>query len=85
MTEYEKTEQAYKNGYAKGFEDGKPKWIPVKERLPDANIPSGNYLCFWNGNIRVCKYWRTRKEFVLYGRVMKVTHWMPLPDAPKEG
>ena len=25
------TEQAYKNGY----EAGKPKWIPVTERLPD--------------------------------------------------
>lgn len=23
MTEYEKTEMAYKNGYAKGYEDGK--------------------------------------------------------------
>ena len=50
------TEQAYKNSYTKGFEDGKKavanqvassskqlasKWIPVTERLPDAD---GNYL-----------------------------------------
>ena len=31
MKIYEATEQAYKNGY----EAGKPKWISVKERLPD--------------------------------------------------
>ena len=35
MREHDMTEQAYKNGYAKGFEDGKPKWIPVTDRLPE--------------------------------------------------
>ena len=35
------TEQAYKNGY----EAGKPKWIPVTERLPDEN---GKYLVHEN-------------------------------------
>ena len=35
MTTHEATEQAYK----KGYEDGKPKWIPVTERLPE--IPDG--------------------------------------------
>ena len=33
MKLYEATEQAYK----KGFEDCKPKWIPVTERLPEAS------------------------------------------------
>lgn len=28
------TELAYKNGYAKGYEDGKGEWISVEERLP---------------------------------------------------
>ena len=37
MNLYEATEQAYKNGYA----DGKPKWIPVTDRLPDKD---GDYL-----------------------------------------
>jgi hypothetical protein len=59
-------------------------WIPVTERLPDDGIPSTTYLCFWKGTIRVCKYWRTRKCFEFNGRVMKVTHWMPLPEPPKE-
>ena len=60
------------------------RWIPVTERLPDDDIPSTTYLCFWKGTIRVCKYWRTRKCFEFNGRVMKVTHWMPLPEPPKE-
>ena len=35
-------EQAYKNGYAKGYEDGTPKWIPVSE--PPKK--DGKYLVF---------------------------------------
>ena len=37
MDKHDATETAYKNGY----EDGKPKWIPVSERLPKNN---GRYL-----------------------------------------
>jgi hypothetical protein len=59
------------------------EWISVKDRLPDKNIPSQFYLCYWNGYIRVCKYWRTRKVFELRGKEVKVTHWMPLPEPPK--
>ena len=35
MDKHTATEQAFKNGYAKGYEAGKPKWISVKERFPD--------------------------------------------------
>lgn len=35
MTKHEATEQAYK----KGYDDGKPKWIPVTERLPESQTP----------------------------------------------
>lgn len=59
------------------------RWIPVTERLPDDSIPSTFYLCYWNGYIRVCKYWRARKVFELRGKTVKVTHWMPLPEPPK--
>ena len=38
MTNHEATEQAYKNGY----EYGKPKWISVKDRLPDVAITHNN-------------------------------------------
>ena len=81
MTEYEKTEQAYKNGYAKGFEDGKPKWIPVTERLPEY----GQEVLVYTGNILkpiVMGYTFWKKD---YDTWLHVTHWMPLPEAPKEG
>lgn len=59
-------------------------WIPVTERLPDDDIPSSAYLCWWSGHCQICKYWRSRKAFEFNGRVVHVTHWMPLPEPPKE-
>ena len=34
MNEHDATETAYRNGYA----DGKPKWISVKDRLPESGV-----------------------------------------------
>ena len=59
------------------------KWIPVSERLPEDDIPSAAYLCWWGGHTHICKYWRTRRCFEFNGRSVKVTHWMPLPQPPK--
>ena len=60
-------------------------WIPVQDRLPDDDIPSKPYLCYWNGHTHICRYWRMRKCFEFNGRTMKVTHWMALPKPPKDG
>lgn len=60
------------------------RWIPVTEWLPEDDIPSAAYLCYWRGHMQICKYWRTRKCFEFNGRTMNVTHWMPLPEPPKE-
>ena len=60
----------------------KQEWISVDERLPDKE---GKYLvCTTNGNIGV-------GDFIdYYGKgthlcfaCWAVTHWMPLPEAPK--
>jgi hypothetical protein len=61
------------------------RWIPVTERLPDDDIPSARYLCYANGYVRILKYWRMYKSFEYGGKPIKVTHWMPLPEPPKEG
>ena len=57
------------------------RWIPVTERLPEK---SSYYLCYWKGHTHRCKFWRQYKRFEFNGRAMKVTHWMPLPEAPGE-
>ena len=83
MTEYDKSEQAYKNGYAKGYEDGKPKWIPVTERLPEfgQNVAVVVHFPFdENAKMAVAPY-NTEMHPMFWERV---THWMPLPEAPKE-
>ena len=79
MKIHEATELAYKNGY----EAGKPKWISVKERLPE-NVQEVLVIRM-NGEPDI--------EFLLYdgtwvgdtpGRQDKVTHWMPLPEPPEK-
>ena len=79
------TEQAYKNGY----EDGKPKWIPVSERLPDKNddvlCSRGNHI---GALIDVYTYkgddqWEDSYGYFSTAEYEGITHWMPLPEPPK--
>lgn len=68
------TEEAYK----KGYEDGKPKWIPVTERLPyrsDIIIAFYPTMRGTSGEMQIHKAWAMSDT---------CTHWMPLPDPPKE-
>ena len=83
-------------GYDAGREESKPRWIPVTERLPEidekhhcskdvlAYLKDGG-MCF------------TALEENIFGQAcfecernpaveeeMIVTHWMPLPEPPKE-
>ncbi len=57
------------------------RWIPCSERLPEH---SARCLCYCNEKVSVLKYWRTQQEFQYGGRKRNVTHWMPLPELPKE-
>lgn len=67
----------------------KVKWIPVTERLPEDD---GHYLCrfeFERTGMAFCQtldYYATdvQPHFQYEGlRGMRVTHWMPLPEAPE--
>ncbi len=65
-------------------------WISVKDRLPAEET---EYLC-WFGDFpmgafaRVCRWNKIRGAFWCYSDNAKwafVTHWMPLPEPPKDG
>ena len=81
----------YDRGYRDGKKDAMPKWIPVSERLPEAyNLVLA--LCR-SGKIFVGEYvdlgWRTLWRIKTARDSTKeitqiVTHWMPLPEPPKE-
>ena len=70
--------------------DKQPKWISVKERLPEKE---GDYLVrkahSYSDNdgyskIDVCIYCKMRDpEWIGCGNLCKVTHWMPLPEGPE--
>ena len=75
------TEQAYKNGK----EAGKPKWIPVTERLPENICP---VLVAIEGLNKAFHGWYQDEKWWTVGAgsrpfTQKVTHWMPLPEPPK--
>lgn len=64
------------------------KWISVEERLPE-NAESGNWTAAnvfcKDGHIRIYDYNIKSKKWKhgLNDIMVKVTHWMPLPEPPK--
>jgi DNA-directed RNA polymerase subunit RPC12/RpoP len=60
------------------------KWINVKDRLPD----NDNRVLVYMHENRM-SYTRIDTDRLVKGRWVRwetcVTHWMPLPEAPKEG
>lgn len=64
-----------------------PKWIPVSERLP---MDVGYYIVYcWDGHINrvsFAKWQKNNRRWDLSATraYWKVSHWMPLPEPPKE-
>lgn len=52
------------------------RWIPVTERLPDIGIE----VLVYSEDDGICVDYYDGDSFCYYG----VTHWMPLPEPPKE-
>lgn len=85
---------AFDDGYQAGLESAQPKWISVDERLPEV---SDLVLVIANGKpkenvelINACliaSFWGD-EGWIADGfdgwDKLKVTHWMPLPESPKE-
>ena len=64
------------------------EWISVKDRLPEEN---GQYLCVWHylhegdKDFMDClNFWDGAFPWENFGSGHVVTHWMLLPEPPKE-
>ena len=81
-------QRAYDDGYEQGKQDA-VKWIPVTERLPQ--IEKDVLVCAYGTLIRTwClhkkyskRFWETEEGY--FDDFNAVSHWMPLPDLPKDG
>lgn len=60
-----------------------PKWISVEDRLP---TPNQVVLIFWDNKITSGSYKNFHNGYFQHGSAtqLKVTHWQPLPDPPKQ-
>jgi hypothetical protein len=84
------TEQAYKNGYEDGKRDAfakdnnvPSKWIPVTERLPE--IRKWVLIYTEIGRTLVAAWYGDGWGTTSFVALNNVTHWMPLPETPKDG
>ena len=72
---------------ADAIEELMPRWIPVTERLP---LKGDDVLCFGDNGISIADFvasdkWCVLPWFYVDGeQETGVTHWMPLPQPPKE-
>ncbi|MEB2712331.1 DUF551 domain-containing protein [Citrobacter freundii] len=55
-------------------------WIPVSERMPDED---GNYWGWWSESKRQGPVWFIKSELQAQFQSSEITHWMPLPAAPR--
>lgn len=67
------------------------EWIPVSERLPEKFTSvliwdDASDACFYGNLLPDKKQWTTAGGFYFHGKEFaRITHWMPLPEAPKGG
>lgn len=64
------------------------RWIPVTERLPEAKVDVLAVIHYKDGRTAVNQGWYSALNEQWYigvaGIHAPVTHWMPLPEPPKE-
>lgn len=78
-------DMVYESGYQVGFEAAKPKWISMEERKPK----NGQHVLTIDsiGKQEVCYYNEVKNAFgecAWLSYIYNITHWMPMPEPPKE-
>ena len=99
MLEYKTMSMCGSSDYCRGWNDAvaeMPKWISVKERMPEAEqkvlVYAVGYAFGFEGDTVMaitCQsmhrdgsmYWHSPWQY--FQSDYKITHWMPLPDAPE--
>lgn len=99
MLEYKTVSMCGSSDYCRGWNDAvaeMPKWISVKERMPEAEqevlVYAVGYAFGFEGDTVMAitcpsmhrngsMYWRSPWQY--FQSDYKITHWMPLPDAPE--
>lgn len=63
------------------------RWIPCSERMPETNGEDASYLAYVPsfGAVDIADYHPDVDEWTFMCLPVTVTHWMPLPELPKEG
>ena len=95
-SEYEYNQIDFKNGFFTGAkwadENPKSSWISVKDDLPcnheelliNNKKETKTVLVIVNGRIIMGSMYKKRKWHWFTGTGVEPTHWMPLPELPKE-
>ena len=74
--------KAWTLGYDAGRDENRPRWIPVSERLPEIRK-----VVLITDGIDVGTGWMNQGRWnTSFADIQRdaVTHWMPLPQPPKE-
>lgn len=58
-------------------------WIPVEE-YPKVDMSCTLLVHYVDGTIDICDYYGDFYDYIGENVTRNVTHWMPLPQAPKE-
>jgi len=76
--------EGYDVGYWAGRRDYEPKWISVEERLPEESANYLTYGVFLPLGVKAMDLCRFNGKGWVTAATVEITHWMPLPEPPKE-
>ena len=98
MLDKKTVSQCISADYCRGWNDAvdaMPRWISVEERLPEVNtgvlvavrhMQTGQFSVRYDWRIKTTErgwWWKKTSESNI-SDLLDVTHWMPLPEPPKE-